>query len=104
MTSTCAARRDPETLLGGNDPLTLEEIQREPDLCLQHRGGECCEAAFHETSREPGVKSQRGAVDLDYAALFAALQCLQRPTRRAWVDVVSKCYHVTTSADPKKFL
>jgi predicted AAA+ superfamily ATPase len=27
-----AARRDPEALLGGNDPLTLDEIQREPGL------------------------------------------------------------------------
>jgi predicted AAA+ superfamily ATPase len=27
-----AARRDPEALLGGADPLTLDEVQREPDL------------------------------------------------------------------------
>jgi hypothetical protein len=27
-----AARRDPEALLGGNDPLTLDEVQREPGL------------------------------------------------------------------------
>lgn len=27
-----AARRDPEALLGGNDPLTLDEVQREPNL------------------------------------------------------------------------
>jgi predicted AAA+ superfamily ATPase len=27
-----AARRDPEALLGGDDPLTLDEVQREPDL------------------------------------------------------------------------
>jgi predicted AAA+ superfamily ATPase len=27
-----AARRDPEALLGGKDPLTLDEVQREPDL------------------------------------------------------------------------
>ena len=27
-----AARRDPETLLGGDDPLTLDEVQREPNL------------------------------------------------------------------------
>ena len=27
-----AARRDPETLLGGDDPLTLDEVQREPAL------------------------------------------------------------------------
>jgi uncharacterized protein len=26
------ARRDPEALLGGSDPLTLDEVQREPDL------------------------------------------------------------------------
>jgi predicted AAA+ superfamily ATPase len=28
------ARRDPEALLGGNDPLTLDEVQREPGLLL----------------------------------------------------------------------
>jgi len=27
-----AARRDPEALLGGDDPLTLDEVQREPEL------------------------------------------------------------------------
>src|SRR5262245_31265901 len=27
-----AARRDPEVLLGGADPVTLDEVQREPDL------------------------------------------------------------------------
>lgn len=27
-----AARRDPEALLGGDDPLTLDEVQREPGL------------------------------------------------------------------------
>jgi predicted AAA+ superfamily ATPase len=27
-----AARRDPEALLGGTDPLTLDEVQREPGL------------------------------------------------------------------------
>lgn len=29
-----AARRDPEALLGGDDPLTLDEVQREPELLL----------------------------------------------------------------------
>jgi predicted AAA+ superfamily ATPase len=29
-----AARRDPETLLGGKDPITLDEVQREPRLLL----------------------------------------------------------------------
>ena len=29
-----AARRDPEALLGGTDPLTLDEVQREPGLLL----------------------------------------------------------------------
>ena len=29
-----AARRDPETLLGGNQPVTIDEVQREPDLLL----------------------------------------------------------------------
>jgi uncharacterized protein len=29
-----AARRDPEALLGGDDPITLDEVQREPDLLL----------------------------------------------------------------------
>lgn len=28
------ARRDPEALVGGSDPLTLDEVQREPDLLL----------------------------------------------------------------------
>jgi predicted AAA+ superfamily ATPase len=28
------ARRDPEALLGGNEPVTLDEIQREPELLL----------------------------------------------------------------------
>lgn len=27
-----AARRDPEALVGGNEPITLDEVQREPDL------------------------------------------------------------------------
>src|SRR3990172_8563564 len=27
-----AARRDPEALLGGEEPVTLDEVQREPDL------------------------------------------------------------------------
>ena len=27
-----AARRDPESLLGGNQPVTIDEVQREPDL------------------------------------------------------------------------
>ena len=27
-----AARRDPEALLGGNQPVTIDEVQREPDL------------------------------------------------------------------------
>ena len=27
-----AARQDPETILGGNDPITIDEVQREPDL------------------------------------------------------------------------
>lgn len=27
-----AARRDPEALVGGNEPVTLDEVQREPDL------------------------------------------------------------------------
>jgi uncharacterized protein len=30
-----AARRDPEALVGGNDPLTLDEVQREPGLLLR---------------------------------------------------------------------
>jgi hypothetical protein len=29
-----AARRDPEALVGGNGPVTLDEVQREPDLLL----------------------------------------------------------------------
>ena len=29
------ARRDPEALLGGHGPLTLDEVQREPDLLLE---------------------------------------------------------------------
>ncbi|MGH7846632.1 MAG: AAA family ATPase, partial [Candidatus Binatia bacterium] len=28
------ARRDPEALLGGSAPVTLDEVQREPDLLL----------------------------------------------------------------------
>jgi predicted AAA+ superfamily ATPase len=28
------ARRDPETLVGGSEPVTLDEVQREPDLLL----------------------------------------------------------------------
>ena len=27
-----AARRDPEVLVGGRDPITLDEVQREPEL------------------------------------------------------------------------
>ena len=27
-----AARRDPEVLLGGDDPVTIDEVQREPTL------------------------------------------------------------------------
>jgi predicted AAA+ superfamily ATPase len=27
-----AARRDPEALVGGNEPITLDEVQREPGL------------------------------------------------------------------------
>ena len=29
-----AARRDPEALLGGNWPVTIDEVQREPNLLL----------------------------------------------------------------------
>ena len=31
------ARRDPEALVGGTEPVTLDEVQREPDL-LMHTG------------------------------------------------------------------
>lgn len=32
-----AARRDPEALVGGHEPITLDEVQREPSLLFAQR-------------------------------------------------------------------
>lgn len=52
-----AARRDPAALVGGTDPVTLDEVQREPDLLLAIKRG-------IDRNRKPGQFLLTGSANL----------------------------------------
>ena len=81
-----AARRDPGSLIEGSDPVTLDEVQREPDLLLAIKriaGGICSQR--NRTSRSHGRRSLGAAVSLPAYAVNRTKRLIKSP-KLYWSD------------------
>lgn len=74
-----AARRDPEALLGGKDPLTLDEVQREPGLLTAVKRGIDPDRPALYTAKVPSLRQRLLQPTLIGTRLTALAQNMHLP-------------------------